>query len=603
MSNWYSKVPKKLTENIEFRKWLIKQCQNSRRRQAVVDACRHDILFYVNAFCFTFDPRKKESILPFVTYKYQDRGFLDVLDCIDTGRDLVIEKSRDMGASWISLLCMEWMWHFQPGKSFLMISRKLDLVDKPGDPRALFWKIDLAHKMMPEWLLPPGYGPDCRKKYHFENPHNFSTIDGEATTQASGVGDRRTAIFLDEFSRMENGASILSGTADTTNCRIINFTPWGTNNAAYKLAKREDIRKLRFHWSEHPEKAAGLYRYSDKTHKLELLDPEYRYDPEFKFIYDNKLRSPWYDAECKRRNNDREIAQHLDIDYQGSAYQFFDRAMINVLQEEYCFPPCWEGDIAFDQESGRPLEFIQRQGGPLKLWLNFINDRPPRGLYGLGCDVSSGTGATNSCGSVINGTSGEKVAQYQSPHLRAEQFAMRMMALGWMFCNEDGVPALLSWEHAGPGAVFGKTVIDCRYGNIFWRENNVMLGTTQHTMPGWYPTTETKILLLEEYRRALSSRECLNRDSAALDECLEFIHTPTGSVEHSGESASEDPSGARGNHGDQVIADALGWKMALTFGKIGTAPKKNPPNKVLPGSIAYRRQQVELETADDGWGR
>ena len=65
------------------------------------------------------------------------------------------------------------------------------------------------------------------------------------TTSAAGVGGRRTAIFIDEFSRIEEGYALLAGTADTTNCRIFNFTPFGTNNAAYKLSRRQDVRKLR----------------------------------------------------------------------------------------------------------------------------------------------------------------------------------------------------------------------------------------------------------------------------------------------------------------------------------------------------------------------
>src|SRR5262249_18561053 len=138
------------------------------------------------------------------------------------------------------------------------------------------------------------------------------------------------------------GYQLLAGTADTTRCRIFNFTPFGTSGAAYALARRGDVRKLRLHWSEHPEKARGLYRYDLDKNQLDVRDKGYHFPVDFNFVLDGRLRSPWYDGECQRRANDREVAQMLDIDYQGSQYQFFDASMIRDLQRTYGQPPLWE---------------------------------------------------------------------------------------------------------------------------------------------------------------------------------------------------------------------------------------------------------------------
>ncbi len=590
---FWQRVPKERAANLRFRKeLLLRSRQDNLLRAGYRAACRQDLLFYVNAFVWTFDPRTQLKLLPFVTWPVQDRAFLTILDCIEQGRDLVIEKSRDMGASWMSLVVMEWLWHFHPGMSFLMVSRKEGLVDAPGDPDSLFWKVDFVHKHLPLWLRPE----TDRRRLHFGNVGNGSTIDGESTTAAAGVGGRRTAMFIDEFSRIEEGYQLLAGTADTTRCRIFNFTPYGTNNAAYDLARREDVKKLRLHWSEHPEKAAGLYR--SQAGKVEVLDALFVYPPDFNFTLDGRTRSPWYDGECRRRANEREVAQMLDIDYQGSAYQFFDRWTIQTLMAEYCVPAYWEGDVLFDPDTGKFLGLERREGGPLRLWCHLSkDDRPPPGKYAAGADLSTGSGATNSCFAVVDCTTGEKVAEYTSPFLRSEQMAPRCVALCWAFKDEANEGALFAWEYGGPGVVFGKEVVETYgYRNIYYRRAENRIEKKVSDFPGWYPNPDLKTLLLQEYRAALSTRQMVNRSKEALEETLKFIHDKNGQVLHAGEIGGNDPSGARANHGDRVIADALAWKMAMMR---DVQKKKEEVVEVEVGSLAWRRLLAESRNREE----
>lgn len=613
----FRKVPKEIKENLRFRRWLLGRAGQSRRvREGLIEACRSDILFYTNAFVWTFDPRTRQKFLPFVTYPFQDKAVMAILDAIEQGRDLVIEKTRDMGASWMSLLVMEWLWHFHPGHSFLMVSRKEDLVDAPGDPDSLFWKVDFMHKYLPDWLRPE----TDRRKLHFGNLRNGSTIDGESTTAAAGVGGRRTAMFIDEFSRIEEGYQLLAGTADTTRCRIFNFTPYGTSNAAYKLARRTDVRKLRLHWSEHPEKARGLYQYDEVKKRVNLIDPlsqdeldaiwkSLDQQPPFNFILDGKIRSPWYDFEWKRRANAREVAQMLDIDYTGSSYQFFDKGMIGDLQRTYAIPPVWEGDISFDADTGKPLELVKHSGGPLKLWMNpDAHGRPPPAPYAGGADICSGTGATNSIFSLIDCRTGEKVLEYANPFARPEAFAVRVVAICRLFKDVDDEPVLFAWEMQGPGAHFGKRVIELGYRNVYYRKNEQSISPKANVdTPGWFPSSDNRRTLLEEYRAALSTRQFVNRSFVALEECLAFVFTARGTVEHDGDPESfdattgkQDPSGAGVNHGDRVIADALAWKMAA--GR-GTIRRGKETQKVQPGSLAWRRQLSEAKEKEAAaWG-
>src|SRR5260370_34363113 len=134
---------------------------------------------------------------------------------------------------------------------------------------------------------------------------------------------------IDEFSQIEEDYEVLHRTSDTTGCRIFNFTHKGLGTAAYELTQRVDMRKLNLHWSQHPHKKKGLYRYDTEAKHVVSLDAGFQHDPDYSFITDGSptggpcpgLRSPWYDKECRRKGSARAVAMDLDIDPRGSVSQ------------------------------------------------------------------------------------------------------------------------------------------------------------------------------------------------------------------------------------------------------------------------------------------
>src|ERR1051326_4444421 len=160
-------------------------------------------------------------------------------------------------------------------------------------------------------------------------------------------------MFIDEFSRITEDREVLGSTADTTGARVFNFTHMGLDTAACELSQRPDVRKLVLHWSQHPDKRPGLYQVTAGV--VEKLDPAYQYPADYPFVTDGsptggpfpRLRSPWYDEECRRRQSPRDVAMHLDINPQGAMAQFFNALVIRQLQEQHAAAPLWEGDVAF----------------------------------------------------------------------------------------------------------------------------------------------------------------------------------------------------------------------------------------------------------------
>jgi hypothetical protein len=577
-SPYYGMVPKDFDANLRFREEMIREAAKSKRnREDLWIMCSRDLLFYLNTFSWTYNPKKKwAKVLPMITWKFQDDGLLAIDDAIGS-HDCLIEKSRDMGVTWMSLLVMEWRWHFREMESFLMVSRKEDLVDKKGDPKSIFWKIDFALKHQPKWLKPRM----DRKKLHLENLDNGSTIDGESTTGDVARGDRRTAVFLDEFASVENGEAVESATRDATDCRVFNSTPKGVGNAFYTRREqmmKENLTVLRFHWSDHPEKSAGLY-----------------------FDEEGKPRSPWYDLQCKRAVHKMEIAQELDIDYLGSDYQFFDAAILDKHEREFCRIPFLKGDLRFEPDTCIPKDLMQSEKGCLKLWIypDANDNMPTDRSYVVGVDIATGTGASNSVISVVDQKTGEKVAEYASSIVSPETLASQALAICKWFEGIEGDGAFLIWEANGPGRIFGERIIDLGYRNIYYRRNEQTLSHDPTDIPGWFSSANTKLQLLGDYRRALSEGSLINRHKLAINECREWIYTQNGTVEHVKAVNSFDPSGAKDNHGDRVIADALCWRAMRSVLELPEAEEE----VVVPvGSFMWRRNlRLEEAKTEEFW--
>lgn len=624
VTEWHRWVPRALGANLAWRRRVLEQCRvDGTVRRAVRELCRRDLLFFINTFVWQFNPRAKQAgeVGPFITWDFQEEALLKepgqpwrepagdlalglgeagILWCMEHDEDLLIEKSREMGASWLCLIVMLWRFLFYEWQTFLCISRSEAMVDCPK-PQSLFWKVDFILDRLPEFLK----GAIERGKCYFGHA-NGSTITGEASTARAGVGGRFTAMFIDEFSQIKEGYEVLHRTSDSTGCRIFNGTHKGTATAFHELSQRVDMKKLVLHWTRHPVKRVGLYYYDKESGRIVILDREHVFPLDYDFQMIEAplggphpgVRSPWYDKECPRKGSDRAVAEDLDIDPSGSAAQFFDPLRIRHLRERYGAPPTWEGDVVYDRTNGQFEGLVPALGGPLKLWrCPRADGRLAAGRYALGGDVATGSGATNSCLSGAEAETREKVLEYATPHVLPEKFALVCVALGGMLATEDGEPALLCWESKGPGLIVGRVLQDVGYPNLYRRQRSTPAGYTGPTgaayAVGWDPAgSDAKRQLLETYRMHLYQERFINRSLEAMSarEILQYRYNAQGNVEHPHDVSSADPTGARINHGDRVIADAL-CDMMLDY--LGRMVPRASGTIVRPLSLAWRRQLAD----------
>lgn len=242
--------------------------------------------FFINTFGWTLDPRPEHEFkgtghIPFITFEYQDRAIEWFIDRVDNGRDGLVEKSRDMGMSWLLFVWLPvWYWLFRDGTNILIGSYKEALVDD-RTPDSLFGKIDYALESLPKWMLPARFNRDKhRTKLRLTNPVNGNVITGDTMNPNFGRGSRKTAVLFDELGFWDYAKDAWESCGDSTSCRIANSTPNGDN--FFSGLKEDGIGTLTLLWKLHP-----------------LKDEQ------------------WYQFECLRRSPE-EVAQEIDLSYQKS---------------------------------------------------------------------------------------------------------------------------------------------------------------------------------------------------------------------------------------------------------------------------------------------
>jgi hypothetical protein len=565
-------VPRGQMENAKWRKMVLEAGAKSRDlRDAFRLACRKSIYFWLDTFIWCHDPRliASSTLTPWITRPVQRPLFEKLNDAITQQHDLGIEKSRDEGASWGCLLTFLYFWMFKKGVDFLMVSRSAPLVDSPENPLSLYWKLDHALEHTPSWLIAPDeYRRTEMCLKHFANG---GTITGATTTGQSGVGGRNTAMFMDEFPLIADAEEMWMGSQSTTGCRIINGTHTGTGSMFYRVLTEYPITKVMLGWWDNPEKNKGWEPGRNQR--------------------DIRGTSPWYEKECGRLgNNKQQIAAMLNVDPHGSSYMFFSAEEIHRLTTLYCHDPQVEGDL-------KDGVFTDACGGPLRIWLPVVaGKRPQYGEYVIGADVATGSqgkSGTPSCASVVNAATGEKVAEFASGLILTEDFGNLLVDLAKWFWN-----AKVCWESNGPGSSIRLRFIDHGYTNVYYRRNEKsVFNPVETTEMGWFSRPDTKNDALIEYRRALTMGEFLNRSERAMKECLEFVFNNQGNIESGRARSTEDPSGAKANHSDRVIADMLAWKLVAERGLV-SAKLAQPKAELNQNSLAWRMAQWRQSRSD-----
>lgn len=230
---------------------------------------------FINHWCNTFDPRNAGSgrlvKFPFLLFKRQHE-FIDFLyGCLTSEENGLVEKCRDMGATWGACCFSIWLWLFWPGSSVGWGSRKEQLVDRIGDVDSIFEKMRMVLNGLPKEFLPNGFVAGSHIAYmKFINPENAATITGESGDNI-GRGGRKLIYFKDESAHYEHPESIEAALTDNTRCQIDISSVNGLGNVFHRrreagiewvpggMFEKGATRVFVMDWRDHPGKTQEWY--------------------------------------------------------------------------------------------------------------------------------------------------------------------------------------------------------------------------------------------------------------------------------------------------------------------------------------------------------
>jgi phage terminase large subunit len=219
----------------------------------------------------TVDPRNLEvglpAIMPFILFPRQVEFCDEVLASWRGRKDLLVEKSRDMGISWCAVGLASTLCLLFDDMAIGFGSRKAELVDKLGDPKSLLYKARQFVKYVPREFRGGWDEKKHSKEMQIDFPSTRSVIGGEAGDDI-GRGDRKSIYFVDEAAHLEHPDTVDAALSNTTNCRVEMSSVAGMSNPFAQRRHGGKVKVFTFHWRQDPRKGEAWY-----AEMADKLDP------------------------------------------------------------------------------------------------------------------------------------------------------------------------------------------------------------------------------------------------------------------------------------------------------------------------------------------
>ncbi len=261
----YVKVFKRRIEKLAFIR------QHPEKIPALFTYYKHHIAQFIIDWGMTTNPRNIERGLPvsipFLLFEKQEEFVNTVIDCWKNQRPLIVEKSRDMGVTWLCVATFCSLAIFNHGAVFGFGSRKEELVDKLGDLDSILEKGRVFLANLPREFRGGWSREKNSKQKLITIPETSSIIKGESGNNI-GRGGRATGYCLDESAHVEQAKLIEASLSQTTNFRMDVSTPCGMGNVFAQKRFSGKYQVFTFHWRNDPRKDDAWY------HRQQLnLDP------------------------------------------------------------------------------------------------------------------------------------------------------------------------------------------------------------------------------------------------------------------------------------------------------------------------------------------
>ncbi len=215
---------------------ILQECESNEflRQKWILERFSVDPILFIETFCFTKLTKLDGEMKPFFLFDYQKDMILKFLAAENDNRDhrIVVDKPREMGASWVILAYMYWRWLFKPGWSGFVLSRSSAEVDDGSrlPDKSLFGKLRWMIDNTPAWLLSEDYSPKGKKGTNTDselkliNPTMQSSLIGSTTNTNVGRSGRFSLVFIDECFFIENFLTVINSLNTVSKTQIFAST-------------------------------------------------------------------------------------------------------------------------------------------------------------------------------------------------------------------------------------------------------------------------------------------------------------------------------------------------------------------------------------------
>lgn len=140
---------------------------------------------------------------------------VELLEDLQAGQNMVILKSRQVGASWTVAGYVAWLITFKPDIEVLLLSQNQDKAIK------LLGKVNFICSNLPVFLRRE-YSSNTKQRIALvhrrmgNNIQSQSSVDSLTTTGSSGRGDTAAFVFTDELAHMQNADEVWAAVKPAT---------------------------------------------------------------------------------------------------------------------------------------------------------------------------------------------------------------------------------------------------------------------------------------------------------------------------------------------------------------------------------------------------
>jgi len=221
---------------------------------------------------------------PFFLFEYQKKIIYKImqLENADQEAELLIDKPREMGITWLLCAYFEWRWLFTPNYSSFILSRsEAEVDDGTRTPDgSIFGKFRWMLDMLPKYLYPASYnrkvvrGTTTDMNLKLINPDIGSSITGSSTNAEAGRSRRYSTTWVDEVFAIDRFAEVYRALQTVSKIKIFTSTVApGKIYEDFKKAREAEGNYISLTWRDHPFKDQEWY--DGVKAKAEMMD-----DPE-----------------------------------------------------------------------------------------------------------------------------------------------------------------------------------------------------------------------------------------------------------------------------------------------------------------------------------